>query len=356
MDCVKIRFAPPTEPFAARRTLERAVKSVNRRGLWRTLYWDFFAFAELPGDVDDDEPTTELSVVESPFFCILLCPAFDAAQLREIAATVEQDAEDVRMSYADLTPEEAEAFYREALDTCRAVPAAAPELASACEHLGLMLFDADRPEEAEPLYREALGLYRLLSGRRGIAEACYRLARILAEQGRAKEAETLYCEAMDIYKELCKRDGEHEEALARTYRDLASFLRDNGRAGAAEWFYRKALELYGKLSERNAALYAPNVATACQNLAGLLQSAGRLTEAAELYRVALDTYTKLVQEDPAAWEPELAFLYENLSLFEGRLSPQAGKALLQSAYLLYQKYPDLRADAQRVLERIQAYE
>ena len=83
-------------------------------------------------------------------------------------------------------------------------------------------------------------------------------------------------------------------------------------------------------------------------------NAGRVREAAALYRVALETYVRLVQENPARWEPELAFLYENLAAFESRRSATAGKALLQSAWTLYQKYPDLSEEAERVRAQIRA--
>ena len=126
----------------------------------------------------------------------------------------------------------------------------------------------------------------------------------------------------------------------------------NFRSDAAEWFYRNALDGCRKLAERSPAAYAPRVAEACGNLAGLLKTAGRIREAAALYRVALETYVKLAQEDPAKWEPELAFLYENLAAFEALRSPSAGKALLRSAWTLYQKYSDLAAEAERVRAQI----
>ena len=94
------------------------------------------------------------------------------------------------------------------------------------------------------------------------------------------------------------------------------------------------------------------MASTCGNLAGLLKAAGRVAEAAGLYRVALETYTRLVQDDPTRWEPSLAVLYENLASFEAARSVSAGKALLQSAYLLYQKYPDFSAEAERVQARL----
>ena len=400
MECVRVRFAPGTEAVAAKSILQRAVRSVNRQGLWPTLYPDFFAFAEIPveetelpdavtapelpetasetdaaelsetisetdtpelsetmnaAEPPDGAELTSLAVPESPFFCILLCPSISPELLRELAARAGDipGGMEIRMSFSPLTWEEAEDFYREALDTCREqLPVfphgVAPELASACEHLALLLSDTSRATEAEALFREALTLYRELSDKAAVADACGNLARTLHAAGRLQDAEKLYCEAMDIYRELSKRNADYQAPLARICQDLAMCLEDCRRPEAAEWFYRTSLDLYRKLAERNAEAYAPCVASTCGNLAGLLKAAGRVAEAAGLYRIALDTYTKLVQENPAKWEPELGFLYENLAAFEFARSPASGKALLQSAWMLYQKYPNLSAEAERV--------
>ena len=422
MECVRVRFAPGTEAVAAKSVLQRAVRGVNRLGLWPTLYPDFFAFAEIPveeaelsdaaaapelpetmsqadapespetvdapdtletvdaleslesvdaaespetiSEADAAEPPdgaelTSLAVPESPFFCILLCPSISPELLRELAARAGDvpGGMEIRMSFSPLTWEEAEDFYREALDTCREqLPvfphSVAPELASACEHLALLLSDTSRAAEAEALFREALTLYRDLSDKAAVADACGNLARTLHAAGRLQDAEKLYCEAMDVYRELSKRNVDYQAPLARICQDLAMCLEDCGRPEAAEWFYRTSLDLYRKLAERNAEAYAPCVASTCGNLAGLLKAAGRVAEAAGLYRVALETYTRLVQDDPTRWEPSLAVLYENLASFEAARSVSAGKALLQSAYLLYQKYPDFSAEAERVQARL----
>ena len=347
MECVRIRFAAGVEPFAARNALERVTRSVNRLGLWRTLYLDFFAF------VEEEEPEApestaaaesgEIAWAESPFFGVLLSTEISGGLLREVASRT-----NLQMSFAPLAAGDAEELYREAVDTCRGQAAALPELSSACGHLSLLLSDAGQAEEAETLCREALDGYRRLSDKGAVAENGCRLARILSGMGRMEEAEKHYCEAMDIYRELSRRNSDYLAPLARTCQNLAICLEERGRPEAAEWFHRNALDLYRKLAERNAAAYAPCVAAACGNLAGLLKASGRVVEAAGLYRVALDTYTKLVQEDPARWEPELAFLYENLAAFEFARSPASGKAMLKSAWMLYQKYPNLASEAERV--------
>ena len=388
MECVRASFAPGTEAAAARSALERATRSVDRL----EFCMDFFTFAEVPIEdaevsedfiedaseeagqsepseslADNDEESAEasegltdrditsLTVAESPFFCVLLHPDRDGkawAALTEAAAR-----ENAPMRLEPLTPEEAEDFYREALQVCAGQASALPELAAAREHLGLLLSDTERKAEAETLYRSALDGYRELSARRGgmdeaIAGASYRLGRLLSDAGRLKEAEKAYCEALDIYRELSRRNVSFQASLARTCRDLGMCLEAAGRPEAAEWFYRSALDSYRKLAERNPAAYAPRVAAVCGAVAGLLRNAGRMAEAAGLYRAALETYVRLVRDDPARWEPELAFLYENLAAFESARSPATGKALLQSAWTLYQKYPDLAGEAERVRAQI----
>lgn len=406
MECVKVRFAPTAEPIAARARLRQAIQRVNRAGRWRTVHMDFFAFAEIPAEEsewpelpeasefhaeieypEESERETEgpeqsdngaeigspeesdggaeierpeesdggaeseaLAPVESPFFCVLLCPDLNHAFLRELSDA----APELGMSFSPIAQPDAETWYREALETCRVMAdAAAPELASACAHLGILLAETGRPLEAETLYREALELYAGLARRRSgweaeRAETRYYLARTLAEVGRADEAERFFCEAMDAYRDLSRRNADYQAPLAMTCRDLALCLEGVGRPEAAEWFYRNALDLYRKLAERYPEGYAARVALTCGNLAGLLKDAGRVAEAVAFYRVALDTYSKLVRENPALWEPELAFLYENLASFERGRSPKAAKSLLQSAYLLYQKYPDFAAEAERI--------
>ena len=353
MECVKIRFGPGTEPLAARDALRRAVRSVNRSGRWRTLYLDFFAFVdggELPESAENaplpEAQTEAVALPESPFFGVLLSTEFDKELLRELSARTEN--QNLKMWFAPLALDDAEETYREAAETCRGEEAALAELSAACGHLSLLLSDAGRAREAETFCREALDGYRKLSDKEAIAETCYHLARILYGGGRMDEAEKLYCEAMDIYRELSKRNADYHAPLARTCEDLAACLEERGRPEAAEWFRRNALDLYRKLSERNPAAYAPYVAASCGNLAGLLKASGRVAEAAGLYRIALDTYTKLAREDPARWEPALGFLYENLAAFEFTRSPASGKALLRSAWMLYQKYPDLSSEAERV--------
>lgn len=339
MECVKVQFAPPAQPDRARQELERAVRSVNRLALWSELYADFFASAEPPAP--EPAPGQSLQVVESPFFCVLLCGAFPPGLLD----AVRDAAHPLPLSFAPLTQSDAETLYRGALDTSGVLS----EQAAAYGHFALLLSDTGRKSEAETLFRKALEMYRRPGADMGAAWTRYALARLLHETGRLKEAETLYCGAMDSYREQARRNRDVQPALARTCRSLGQCLRDAGRPDAAEWFFRNALDLYRKA---NGTAYAPRIAETCGELAGLLKAAGRVAEAAALYRVALDTYIKLVQDDPAAWEPELAFLYENLAAFEAERSPDAGRALLQAAYLLYQKYPDLSAQAKRVQEQL----
>lgn len=415
MECVKIYFAPGAEPFAARSALEKAVRSVNRAGLWPTLYLDFFAFVEEPGlpeavtddmemsallenagqdsaafvgnatgqdsaaslenpeqtpplaeavDVENVSAVAEnsasaesLALWESPFFGVLLSTEISPELLREVAVRTDSA---LSISFAPLTLADAEAIYREAVETCRGEDAALAQMSAACEHLSLLLFDTRRATEAENLCREALDGYRRLLQRRAgtadaVAGACYHLARILYSGGNTQEAETLYCEALDIYRELSKRNSDYQAPLARTCQNLALCLEERGRPEAAEWFQRNALDIYRKLAERDAAAYAPRVAAACGNLAAALKSSGRAAEAAGLYRVALNTYTKLVRENPAKWEPTLGFLYENLAAFEFAHAPAAGRALLRSAWMLYQKYPDLSAEAERVQAQLREW-
>ena len=413
MECVKIYFAPGAEPFAARSALEKAIRSVNRAGLWPTLYLDFFAFVdepELPEAVADDIALPEsvaaqtpplietvdaenvsavmemsalpesaaaqtpplietvdvenvsavvesLALPESPFFGVLLSTEISPELLREVAARTDSA---FSISFAPLTLADAEAIYREAVETCRGEEAALAQMSAACEHFSLLLFDTRRATEAENLCREALdGYRRLLQKRAGTADAvagaCYHLARILYSGSNTQEAETLYCEALDIYRELSKRNSDYQAPLARTCQNLALCLEECGRPEAAEWFQRNALDIYRKLAERDAEAYAPYVAAACGNLAAALKSSGRAAEAAGLYRVALNTYTKLVRENPAKWEPTLGFLYENLAAFEFARAPEAGRALLRSAWMLYQKYPDLSAEAERVQAQLREW-
>ena len=409
MECVKIYFAPGAEPFAARSALEKALRSVNRAGLWPTLYLDFFAFIEEPGlpeaaaddmemsalaenagqdsaaSLENPERTPQLmenveavnaenveispavvensasaeslAPLESPFFGVLLSTEITPELLREFAARTDSA---FPMSFAPLTLADAEAIYREAVETCRGEDAALAQMSAACEHLSLLLFDTRRATEAESLCREALdGYRRLLQKRAGTADAvagaCYHLARILYSGNNTQEAETLYCEALDIYRELSKRNSDYQAPLARTCQNLALCLEERGRPEAAEWFQRNALDIYRKLAERDAAAYAPRVAAACGNLAAALKSSGRAAEAAGLYRVALNTYTKLVRDNPAKWEPTLGFLYENLAAFEFARAPAAGRALLRSAWMLYQKYPDLSAEAERVQAQLREW-
>ena len=66
MECVRVYFAPDTEAWRAKNLLRRAVRGVNRLGVWPALYPDFFAFAEVPVEEDADAPELPEGAAESP--------------------------------------------------------------------------------------------------------------------------------------------------------------------------------------------------------------------------------------------------------------------------------------------------
>ncbi|MCG8407718.1 MAG: serine/threonine-protein kinase [Phycisphaerales bacterium] len=198
--------------------------------------------------------------------------------------------------------DEAEQWYRKALELQQALSGQDAAVAEVMNNLGVLLKKKGEWEEAESLYRRALTVRRKLPGRdRDVATTMTNLAAILKNKGGHTQAESLYREALEIFRGL---DGERLR-VASCLNNLALLLRETGDGDEAESLLREALairrETYGKEH--------PDVATAMHNLALVLRSQERYSEAESLYREVLTLRRKILPEN----HPYLAVTLNNLA-------------------------------------------
>lgn len=120
--------------------------------------------------------------------------------------------------------------------------------------LGNLLSDTHQMEEAEEFYREALDLYRRLAATNpaafepNIATTCNNLGKLLSDTHRMEEAEEFFREALDIYRRLATANpAAFEPNLAITCFNLGLFQRDEKHdPAAARSLFREALNLWSK--------------------------------------------------------------------------------------------------------------
>ena len=108
-------------------------------------------------------------------------------------------------------------------------------------------------EEAEAYYREALEIRRRLAKGNAaafepdVAQACNNLAILLKNTNRIEEAEAYYHEALEIRRRLAKGNAAaFEPDVATTCYNLGLFERDRGNRDAARRYFEEALSLYEK--------------------------------------------------------------------------------------------------------------
>ena len=95
-----------------------------------------------------------------------------------------------------------------------------------CNNLGVLLKNTNRKEEAETFYREALDIRRDLARDNPaayevkVAETGENLADLFMGTGREKEAETLYREALSLFEKYPHR----KKDVERVRREIARYF------------------------------------------------------------------------------------------------------------------------------------
>ncbi len=220
---------------------------------------------------------------------------------------------------------EAEAAYREALETYRAaLPTGHPYTATALNNRANLLKAENKLAEAESVQREALTIYRtaLPAGHPTIAIGLNNLASVLQSQNKFAEAEQLFRESLAIRRAALP--ARHPE-IANGLTDLASLLLEENKLAEAEPLMREALAI------RRAAFPAgdPEIAKGLQNLAWIYWSQGKLDKSVPLFEEALKVQEAAVGRRHPETLVNIAILGVNYKA-AGKITE--GIALLEEAY------------------------
>lgn len=233
--------------------------------------------------------------------------------------------------------------------------------------LGVCYNDMNQHEQAERYYREALEINRRLAAEnpayeQGVFQTYNNIAVVLENENRKKEAENYYRETLEFYKRLAKANPAAFECdLAIACNNLAALLSDTNRRKEAETHYREAIEIYRRLAKANPAKFEFYVAASYNNLAGLMYATNRIEATETYYREALKILKRLAKANPVAFEPYVAMTCYNLGRFElqittpkpgvVRLSPRkqgdwdTPRRYFEEALSIDEKYPHLAQNA-----------
>jgi len=197
-----------------------------------------------------------------------------------------------------------------------------PAVASACDQLGSIHYQAGNYDEAEPLFREALDITGKTFGpdHSATAACMNNLAALLDARQQFKEAETLYRKALAIRHSL---HGEHHSDTASTLHNLATVLEAAGKTDEAEQLFRRALDAWDKVSGQE----SPAFATTLLSLADLLRDREQWADAEALYRSDIEIWRSLV----GAEHPHTLAALSGL----GRLYADGGKPELGEPLLMH---------------------
>jgi tetratricopeptide (TPR) repeat protein/tRNA A-37 threonylcarbamoyl transferase component Bud32 len=217
--------------------------------------------------------------------------------------------------------EEAERYYREALEKFRRVLGEEhPETLTSINNMGFLMWAQGKPDEAEPYLREALEKRRRLSGEAhpDTLASISNMGGLLHSQRKLDEAEPYFREALEGRRRVLGE--EHPETLL-SIGNLGSLLRAQGKLDEAEPYYREALEK----SRRVLGEEHPDTLIAISNMGFLLRAEGKLDEAEPYYREALTKYGRVLGKEHA----ETLISIDNLgSLLSSQGQYAAAEALL----------------------------
>ena len=149
--------------------------------------------------------------------------------------------------------------------------------------LGDVLQQMGRYEEAEPYYREALdGSRRVLgSDDQNTLATISNMGQLLVAMGKYEEAELYYREALDGSRRVLGSN--HQNTLA-TISSMGLFLAGIGKYAEAEPYYRESLDGFRSVLGSD----HPNTLATISNMGGLLVLMGKYSEAEPYYRESLD--------------------------------------------------------------------
>jgi tetratricopeptide (TPR) repeat protein len=172
--------------------------------------------------------------------------------------------------------DEAEGYYRQALNLCRAVAHRLGE-AHALHGLGDGALAQNHYNEAIGYQRQALELYKALAYQLGEAHTLHGLGDIARVQDRYNEAVDYYGQALDLYKAVDDQTGQ-----ADALQGLGGVARLQNRDDEAASYHRHALDLYKAVADKR------GQADAIHGLGEVARVQNRNDDAVGYYRQALD--------------------------------------------------------------------
>ncbi|MGE0371666.1 MAG: tetratricopeptide repeat protein [Gammaproteobacteria bacterium] len=172
---------------------------------------------------------------------------------------------------------EAEALYRDLLETCRREFGQHPHTATIASNLAQLLETAGRRDEAVCLARESLAIFKACFDQfdPNVASQEANLASILADGDEPDEAKTLYLSAIRSLEADDSTD--NQTRLAVALGGFARLLRSKGNLVEAENVSRRHLDILIDSSKRNRRP-DPYLSRAFQSYGGLLSEMGRSRE------------------------------------------------------------------------------
>ncbi len=200
---------------------------------------------------------------------------------------------------------EAESLTRRALKMCEETFGVShPKVAQELSHLAVIFYKTNRLAEAEVILRRALRIKEENYGEDDplLATDLNNLAMLLKDTNRMTEAEPLLKKALQIDE---KTYGKDHPLVAQTILCLANLLACTDRKSEAEVLIRRAL----KILEDHLGKSHPWVANALNELAMLLKDTGRMEEALPLAERALSIAEEAYGKD----HPDIALYLNNLA-------------------------------------------
>jgi len=189
--------------------------------------------------------------------------------------------------------DEAEPYYREALEGCRRVFGDDhPSTLTSISNMGSLLQSQGKLDEAEPYYREALeGCRRVLGDEHpDTLLSISNMGSFLLEQGKLDEAETHHREALEKRRRVL--GDEHPDTLL-SISHVGMLLSRHGKFGEAEPYFREALEAERRILGND----HPDTLRSINNLGLLLHKQGELDEAERYIRESLERQRRVLGND-----------------------------------------------------------
>jgi tetratricopeptide (TPR) repeat protein len=202
-------------------------------------------------------------------------------------------------------------------------------LAESLNDLGSLYDMNNMPQEAEAYYKKALEIHQSLakagpkSYEVDLAVTLNNLANVYSDTDRPKEADEMYREALRVYEHLDKlTSNDYRQYLAMILHNLGSLYEDADRYDEAEKSYKRALEIRRLMAKSQPVAFDPDVAQTLNNLGILYMHTDRDEEADNALKQALSIFDTAAKSNPG-YRYGVAMVLSNL----GELYSEKGETM-----------------------------